>query len=41
MSNTFRRKFLAGGVGFYWLSDFVHVDTGARRSWGDAIGGES
>ncbi len=27
-----------GGVGFYRASDFVHVDTGHVRSWGDPIG---
>ncbi len=27
-----------GGVGFYRASDFVHVDTGRVRSWGDPIG---
>ena len=26
-----------GGVGFYRVSDFVHVDTGRVRCWGDAI----
>lgn len=25
----------SGGVGFYRVSDFVHVDTGRVRSWGD------
>lgn len=35
------RRTLAGGVGYYRVSDFVHVDTGAVRNWGDAIGGES
>ena len=35
------RRALAGGVGFYRVSDFVHVDTGAMRHWGDPIGGES
>ena len=27
----------AGGVGFYRLSDFVHLDTGRVRSWGDPL----
>ena len=27
----------SGGVGFYRVSDFVHVDTGRVRSWGDPI----
>ena len=35
------RRTLAGGVGYYKVSDFVHLDTGAVRNWGDAIGGES
>jgi uncharacterized protein YcbK (DUF882 family) len=35
------RRTLAGGVGFYRVSDFVHVDTGALRHWGDPIGGMS
>ncbi len=26
-----------GGVGYYRVSDFVHVDTGRVRVWGDAI----
>ena len=26
-----------GGVGFYRVSDFVHLDTGRVRSWGDSI----
>ena len=26
-----------GGVGFYRVSDFVHVDTGRVRVWGDSI----
>jgi uncharacterized protein YcbK (DUF882 family) len=26
-----------GGVGYYRVSDFVHVDTGRVRSWGDTI----
>lgn len=25
-----------GGVGFYRVSDFVHLDTGRVRSWGDS-----
>jgi uncharacterized protein YcbK (DUF882 family) len=32
------RRVLAGGVGYYQVSDFVHVDTGAVRNWGDPIG---
>jgi uncharacterized protein YcbK (DUF882 family) len=28
----------SGGVGFYRVSDFVHVDTGRVRTWGDPIG---
>jgi uncharacterized protein YcbK (DUF882 family) len=28
----------SGGVGFYRASDFVHLDTGRVRSWGDPIG---
>lgn len=35
------RRTLAGGVGYYRVSDFVHVDTGAVRNWGDPIGGEA
>ncbi len=31
------RKQGSGGVGFYRVSDFVHVDTGRVRSWGDPI----
>jgi uncharacterized protein YcbK (DUF882 family) len=31
------RRVLAGGVGYYRASDFVHVDTGAVRHWGDPI----
>lgn len=27
----------SGGVGFYRASDFVHLDTGRARSWGDPI----
>jgi uncharacterized protein YcbK (DUF882 family) len=27
-----------GGVGFYKVSDFVHVDTGPLRGWGDPHG---
>jgi uncharacterized protein YcbK (DUF882 family) len=27
----------SGGVGFYRVSDFVHLDTGRVRSWGDPI----
>lgn len=26
-----------GGVGYYRVSDFVHVDTGRVRSWGDPL----
>jgi uncharacterized protein YcbK (DUF882 family) len=33
------RRALSGGVGYYRVSDFVHIDTGAVRSWGDPIGG--
>ena len=29
----------SGGVGFYRVSDFVHVDTGRARCWGDSIEG--
>jgi len=28
-----------GGVGYYHVSDFVHVDTGRVRSWGDELAG--
>ena len=35
------RRAVAGGVGYYRVSDFVHVDTGALRHWGDPIGGVS
>jgi uncharacterized protein YcbK (DUF882 family) len=31
------RQQLAGGVGFYRVSDFVHVDTGRVRIWGDLL----
>jgi uncharacterized protein YcbK (DUF882 family) len=31
------RREAGGGVGYYRVSDFVHVDTGRVRSWGDAI----
>jgi len=31
------RRQAAGGVGYYEVSDFVHVDTGRVRSWGDPI----
>lgn len=31
------RRQLGGGVGYYRVSDFVHVDTGAVRSWGDPL----
>jgi uncharacterized protein YcbK (DUF882 family) len=27
----------SGGVGFYRVSDFVHLDTGRVRSWGDPL----
>jgi uncharacterized protein YcbK (DUF882 family) len=27
----------AGGVGYYRVSDFVHVDTGRVRIWGDPL----
>jgi len=27
----------SGGVGFYRVSDFVHLDTGRVRSWGDPV----
>ena len=29
------RQQLAGGVGYYRVSDFVHIDTGRVRNWGD------
>jgi uncharacterized protein YcbK (DUF882 family) len=29
----------SGGVGYYRVSDFVHLDTGRVRSWGDPIDG--
>jgi uncharacterized protein YcbK (DUF882 family) len=32
------RQQQAGGVGYYRVSDFVHVDTGRVRVWGDPIG---
>lgn len=31
------RQQAGGGVGFYRVSDFVHVDTGRVRIWGDSI----
>lgn len=31
------RQQACGGVGLYRISDFVHVDTGRVRSWGDPI----
>ena len=31
------RKQSSGGVGFYRVSDFVHIDTGRQRNWGDPI----
>jgi uncharacterized protein YcbK (DUF882 family) len=33
------RRIPAGGVGYYQVSDFVHLDTGAVRNWGDPIPG--
>jgi uncharacterized protein YcbK (DUF882 family) len=32
------RKLQIGGVGYYSVSDFVHVDTGRVRVWGDPVG---
>lgn len=29
-----------GGVGYYGVSDFVHLDTGAVRRWGDPVIGD-
>ena len=29
----------SGGVGYYRVSDFVHVDSGRVRSWGDPLNG--
>jgi uncharacterized protein YcbK (DUF882 family) len=31
------RQQMSGGVGFYRVSDFVHLDTGRVRSWGDPV----
>jgi uncharacterized protein YcbK (DUF882 family) len=31
------RSQLGGGVGYYQVSDFVHLDTGRVRTWGDPI----
>jgi uncharacterized protein YcbK (DUF882 family) len=31
------RQQMGGGTGFYRVSDFVHLDTGAVRIWGDRI----
>jgi uncharacterized protein YcbK (DUF882 family) len=31
------RSQMGGGTGFYRVSDFVHLDTGAVRIWGDPI----
>jgi uncharacterized protein YcbK (DUF882 family) len=31
------RAQMRGGTGFYRVSDFIHVDTGAVRIWGDSI----
>ena len=31
------RAQMRGGVGFYRVSDFVHVDTGRVRTWGDRM----
>jgi uncharacterized protein YcbK (DUF882 family) len=33
------RQQMSGGTGFYRVSDFVHVDTGAVRIWGDRVEG--
>ncbi len=32
------RALQVGGVGYYRVSDFVHVDTGRVRLWGDPVG---
>lgn len=32
------RQLQHGGVGYYHVSDFVHVDTGRVRIWGDPVG---
>jgi uncharacterized protein YcbK (DUF882 family) len=34
---TLARQQQSGGVGFYRVSDFVHVDTGRVRIWGDPL----
>ena len=34
---TLAREQKGGGVGYYRVSDFVHVDTGRVRNWGDPI----
>ena len=31
------RSLQHGGVGYYRVSDFVHVDTGRVRIWGDPV----
>lgn len=31
------RQQMGGGVGYYRVSDFVHVDTGRVRIWGDPV----
>ena len=31
------RQQAGGGIGFYRVSDFVHLDTGRVRNWGDRI----
>jgi len=31
------QRLSGGGVGYYRVSDFVHIDTGRVRSWGDAL----
>lgn len=31
------RAQMSGGTGFYRVSDFVHLDTGTVRIWGDRI----
>lgn len=33
------RQLQSGGVGYYRVSDFVHVDTGRVRLWGDPVVG--
>ena len=33
------RAQMGGGTGFYRVSDFVHLDTGAVRIWGDRLEG--